>query len=157
MRAPPWHASCSMARLWNPEPVREIEKLYVRRYAVKDERLAAGKPISLPVSGELFDIRASFDLGSATSVGLDIGGNRIVYDVKTKQLQGADLAPVDGEVEIRVLVDRPMLETIGNRGRVYITSRRAKRGDVPFIRAFAEGGAARLVRLEAELLKSIWR
>ena len=139
------------------EPVREIEKLHARKHAVANERLAAGKSVDLPVAGELFDVRASFDIGGATSVGLDIGGNRVVYDVKARKLNGAELTPIGGKVEIRVLVDRPMLEIVGNRGRVYITSKRSKRGHVARIRAFAEGGAATLRHLEAHELKSIWK
>jgi fructan beta-fructosidase len=139
------------------EPVREIEKLYQRKHGVEDKALTADKPIDVKVSGELFDVRASFEIDGATTVGLDIGGNRIVYDVKARKLNGAALAPVDGKVEIRVLVDRSLLEIIGNRGRVYITSRRGKRGDVAAIRAFAEGGAAKLILLEAHELESIWK
>ncbi len=139
------------------EPVREIEKLSRQKHAVEDRPLAADTPVDVAVGGELFDVRASFELGSAKKVGLDIGGNRIVYDVQAKKLHGADLAPVDGRVDIRVLADRPMLEVIGNRGRVSITGGRAKRGAVSSIRAFAEGGAARLVRLEAHELRSIWK
>ena len=98
------------------EPAREIRKLYKRKHIVEDERLVDGMPVDLPVAGEFFDVGASFELGDASSVGLDIGGNRIVYDVKAKKLGLADLSPVDGKVEIRVLVDRPMFEIIGNQG-----------------------------------------
>lgn len=139
------------------EPVREIEKLRTRSRAVKDEPLAEGESVGVAVSGELFDVRARYDLGGASEVGLDIGGNRIVYDANQKKLGEADLAPVGGKVDIRVIVDRPMLEIIGNRGRVYITMPREKRGGVTRIRAFAEGGAARLVSLEVHELRPIWK
>ena len=139
------------------EPVREIEKLYRRKHAVEDRPLDGSRTVDLAVSGELFDVRAGFELEGAGAVGVDIGGNRITYDVAAKKLAGADLAPVDGKIEIRVLVDRPMLEIVGNRGRVYITGGRAERGEVAAIRAFATGGKARLLRLEAHELKSIWR
>ncbi len=42
-----------------------------------------------------------------------------------------ELTPIDGKIEIRGLVDRPMLEIVGNRGRVYITLPRAKPGTSP--------------------------
>lgn len=138
------------------EPVKEIEALYEDARMVEDQALRADAPVEIPVFGELFDVRARFRLGDATAIGLDIGGNRIVYDAKAGSLEGAALAPVKGEVEIRVLVDRPMLEIVGNRGRVYITSRRTARGEVAAIGAFAAGGGARLIRLEVHELKSIW-
>ena len=34
---------------------------------------------------------------------------------------------MDGKVEIRTIVDRPMMEIVGQRGRVYITKPRAKK------------------------------
>ncbi|HLU46973.1 MAG TPA: GH32 C-terminal domain-containing protein, partial [Planctomycetota bacterium] len=139
------------------EPVREIEKLYRRRIAVEERALAPDAPLELAVSGELFDVYARFEIGEASAVGLDVGGNRIVYDARARKLGEAELDPVDGSVSIRVLVDRPMLEVIGNGGRVYITGPRPKRGDLQAIRAFSEGGAARLVELEARELQSIWK
>ena len=95
--------------------------------------------------------------GGAAAVGLDIGGNRITYDVEAKKLNGADLKPVDGRISIRVLVDRPMLEIIGNQGRVFITSGRRKKGEVSAVTAFADGGKARLLGLEVHELESIWK
>ncbi|MCZ6794397.1 MAG: glycoside hydrolase family 32 protein [Planctomycetota bacterium] len=139
------------------EPVKEIEKLRRKSHAIADRNLAAGKPVDLAVSGELFDIRATFEVGSAAALGLDIGGNRITYDVKAKKLNGADLELVDGRVSIRVLVDRPMLEIIGNGGRVFITSNREEKGEVSAVTTFANDGEARLVSLEAHELESIWK
>jgi fructan beta-fructosidase len=139
------------------EPVKEIETLHKKKHTVGKTTLAPDRPANLEVSGQIFDIRASFDIGTATAIGLDIGGNRINYDVKAGKLNGADLDPVDGKVTIQVLVDRPMLEICGNRGRVYITSAREKKGDVGTVTAFADGGKAELVSLEVNELESIWK
>ncbi|MEA3368315.1 MAG: GH32 C-terminal domain-containing protein, partial [Planctomycetota bacterium] len=114
-------------------------------------------PKTVPVSGELFEIRAEFDVGQAKAVGLDIGGNRVAYDVAGKKLNGADMKPLDGKVSMQVIVDRPMIEICGNDGRVYITSGRGKRGDVSAVKAFAEGGKAKLIRLDVYELESIWK
>jgi len=138
------------------EPVGEIDKLHKKQHTATDQQLAVQSPVRLPVSGELFDIRATFELGDAKQVGLDIGGNRIVYDVAGAKLNDAPLKPVNGKVTIQVLVDRPMMEIIGNNGRVFITAQRKQRGAVDAIEAYANGGAGRLVRLEVHELKSIW-
>ena len=58
---------------------------------------------------------------------------------------------------MQVLVDRPMLEIIGNEGRVFITANRKKKGDVSAVRAFSDGGEARLVSFEVNELQSIWK
>ncbi|MHC4202409.1 MAG: glycoside hydrolase family 32 protein, partial [Planctomycetota bacterium] len=83
-------------------PVKEIELIHKRKHSAADRFLNAGGSVSLPVSGELFDVRATFEIGNATSLGLDIGGNRVTYDVGGKKLNGAQMEPVDGKVTIQV-------------------------------------------------------
>jgi len=138
------------------EPVKEIEKIYKKKHTAKKKKLIEDKGVKLNVSGDIFDVTATFKLGNAKVLGLDIGGNRIEYNAEEGRLQDAPLKPVDGKVTIRVLVDRPMMEIIGNNGRVYITRPREKKGKVETIEAFASGGTAQLVQIEANELKSIW-
>jgi hypothetical protein len=118
--------------------------------------LAPTSPFELPVSGELFDVRATFDVGTATQIGLDIGGNLITYKVDMRKLNGAGMHPIDGKISLQVLVDRPMTEISGNHGRVAITAPRDSLGDVAKIQAFAKGGNATLVNLEVYELAPIW-
>lgn len=137
------------------EPVREIEKLHTKTHTVQNKPLSENQPVRMKTAGQLFDIRATFRLDNAGQIGLDIGGERIIYDVGAGTLNEAALKPVDGKVTVRVLVDRPMMEIIGNRGRVYITRPR-QAGEVDVIQAFADGGDARLVEMEVNELASIW-
>jgi fructan beta-fructosidase len=139
------------------EPVHEIELLHRKRHAAKNKELGLHAPFDLPVSGELFDIRATFDVGTAAQVGLDIGGNLITYKVDTRKLNGAGMHPVDGKISLQVLVDRPMIEICGNHGRVAITSPRESLGELQKIQAFAKGGEATLESLEVFELASIWK
>ena len=64
--------------------------------------------------------------------------------------------PVDGNVTMQVIVDRPMMKVCGSDGAVYITDSRGTHGDVSAIEAFAKGGQARLNRLDIHELQSIW-
>ncbi len=137
-------------------PVSEIEKLHGKKHAVSAQSLVADSPARVNVAGDIVDVRATFTLGKAQQVGLNIGGNRIAYDVASGRLNGADLSPVDGKVSIQVLVDRSLIEICGNDGRVCITSERPKKGNIESIEAFAEGGEAKLLELTAYELKSIW-
>ena len=139
------------------EPVKEIEKIYKKKRTAREKRLAQDKPVRLDVSGDIFDVTSTFELGDAKILGLDIGGNRIEYNVEGNMLQGAPLKPVDGRVTIRVLIDRPMMEIIGNNGRVYITRPREMKGQVKTIQAFADGGTAKLLKVEVNELESIWK
>jgi fructan beta-fructosidase len=138
------------------EPVKEIQQIHRKRYFTENQALTTEQAATLDVQGELFDIRATFEVGQARSLGIDIGGEQVLYDVKSNTLSGAALKPVDGQLTIRILVDRPMLEIIGNRGRVYITKPRQVKGDVSRITALAQGGEAKLQSLEVFQLESIW-
>jgi fructan beta-fructosidase len=139
------------------EPIQEIAKLRKKTHTVGSADLAPDVPKTVATSGELFEIRAEFAVGQAKAVGLDIGGNRVTFDVAGSKLNGADMKPVDGKVTVQVIVDRPMIEICGNDGAVYITSARGKRGDVSAINAFSEGGPAKLLDLKVHELDSIWR
>ena len=109
------------------------------------------------MSGQLFDVEATFELDTASFVGLDLGGNRIAYDVKGQTWQDAPTPPIDGCVTVRVLLDRSQLEVWGNNGAVVISDERRVYGDVTNITVFAEGGAAKLIDLKAYELNSAWR
>ena len=50
-----------------------------------------------------------------------------------------------------------MLEVYADNGRACITKPRVKTGDVGTVKAFAKGGEAKLVKLEANELESIWK
>ncbi len=138
------------------KPVTEIEKLHRKKHTLEGTALKSGSPTRVKVSGELFDIRATFALGKAQQVGLDIGGNRIIYDVPASRLGEAPMKPDAGKVQVQVLVDRTTIETCGNDGRVFITSERRQKGEVDFIEAFAQGDGAKLLGLEISELESIW-
>ena len=105
---------------------------------------------------ELMDVEASFQVGQAKRVGLEISGERIVYDVVEEKIDGAPLPLSDGAVTLRVLVDRPMLEIIGGEGRVVITRDRKQPGKTGDVTAFVEGGDAELLELSVRQLNSIW-
>ncbi len=137
-------------------PVKEIEKIHKIKHVTENQNLSAELPVNLDVSGRLFDIRASFELGEAKRIGLDIGGNIVAYNVKDKKLNDAPMKPNNGTISMQVLVDRPLIEICGNEGAVFITSERKHKGEIRAIKAFAQGNGAKLIRLEVYELKSIW-
>jgi fructan beta-fructosidase len=139
------------------KPIEEIARLRLKTHHAAGGELVPDAPRKVAVSGELFEIRAEFILGQAKSVGLDIGGNRVTYDVAAAKLNGSPMTVTDGRVSMQVLLDRPMIEICGNDGAVYITGERGKWGAVEAVSAFANGGPATLTSLEVHELKSIWR
>ncbi len=138
------------------EPIDEIEKLHVEQHVAEPQLITPDRPIRLDVSGELFEIHATFEVGAAKRLGLNVGDNLIEYNIYEGNLNGAAMDPVDGKIKLQILVDRPMIETCGNEGEVFITSDRRSTGEVNSIKAFVHGGAARLIELKVHELKSIW-
>jgi fructan beta-fructosidase len=105
------------------EPVKEIEKIHGRTRKARNKPLADGRPVKLDVSGSLFDIRAVFEVGTAKQVGLLMDGTEVFsYDAAARRFMGHPLKPVDGKVSVQLLVDRPLIETFVNDGRMVVTA-----------------------------------
>ena len=133
------------------------KKLCTKTHSIDSQSLVDGKAVSLPVAGELFDVEASFEVGSAKQITVDIGGNAATYDVAKSTWNGAVSKPVDGKISLRVPLDRSLQEVWGNDGAVVITGARGKRGAVNAVTVKADGDGAKLLDLQVHELKSIWR
>jgi fructan beta-fructosidase len=140
------------------QPVREIEKIYGKSFKTANKPLTPDKPVTMKTSGALFDIRAEFELGKAKSVGLDIDGKpAATFDVASGKLNKAmPLTPVDGRISIRILIDRPMMEIFANNGQQIMTSPYKNDLNIESIKAFCQGGAAKLVSMEVHQLNAKW-
>lgn len=106
-------------------PVKEIEGLYAETFALRDKILEEARDNPLAeISGDLFDIEMVIEPGQASEFGLRLHDQAITYTAGKVSCLGesAPLAPVDGTVELRILVDRTSLEAFGNKGEISITS-----------------------------------
>jgi fructan beta-fructosidase len=140
------------------EPVKEVEKIHARKHQAANKPLAEGKNVKLATSGDLFDIRATFEVGDAKRLGLIIDGKEAFsYDAAAKRCNGAPLKPVDGKITVQILIDRPMIETFVNDGRMIITAPYSNDLDITAVEAFAEGANARLLSLDVHELNASWK
>jgi len=139
------------------KPVKEIQRIHARKHTLMGRNLPDGKPAGVKVAGRLFDIRATFDVGTAKSLGIDIAGRKVTFDAAKNTLDGAALAPVDGKITMQILIDRPSIEICGNDGRVYITKPFSTKDEISRIEAFSTGGEAKLLAFEVYELKSTWK
>lgn len=163
-------------------PAREVEKLRGKRTQAKDIAVQSdGHGYLDAVKGDALEIDTTLSAGGAERMGLVVrrspGGEeqtRIVYDAKAgilsidrahsstdptaaKDTRSAPLKLATGEdLNLRVFVDRSVLEVFAN-GRTCLTSRiYPSRADSVGVDAFAEGGPARIVTLDAWAMKPIW-
>ncbi|MEV0561733.1 GH32 C-terminal domain-containing protein [Dactylosporangium sp. NPDC050588] len=150
-------------------PVAEIASL-CQGTTTWSNRTITTDPATDPFAGitaDTYEILAEFDAGTATATQFgfqlhrraDGGHDRaVVYDRAAQTLYGAPLAPLNGRVKVRLLVDRGQLEVFGNDGRLSFTdnvnfnSAAGSQG----IRLFATGGSVRLVSAELHRLGSAW-
>jgi fructan beta-fructosidase len=138
-------------------PIKEIEMLRAKTRKVNAQDLVANKPVDLAVESDLLDIRLTVEVGNAEIIELNVPGGIVKYDVKAGKLNDAEMAPVDGKIDMQVLVDRSLMEIVGNGGRVYISGAGpGKKVDADKITVTATGGDAKLLQFEAHELKSIW-
>jgi len=155
------------------EPVEEVEKLHKKKHPFSGETINGIK--TLPgIDGELFHIKAEFEVGNADSFGLIIREFNITYDAKKNRIrckspksninpgsfsrpQSAPLKPVDGKITLEILVDRTMVEVFPNNGRYYFPMGAYLVDRDPAIKVFSEGGKTKLKNLEIYELNSIWK
>ena len=141
-------------------PVKEIATLYGQQKQWHDVTLKPGDNPTHELSGDLWDIEATFETGDADAVGLRVRGEDIRYDAKAQTVTAlgktAPLKPDGNRVTLRVLADRASLEVFGNGGDVSLTSCFLPRQKEQGIDVYAEGGTAKLVSLTAHALHSAW-
>ena len=142
------------------KPVKEIELLHKKRHCRTNVSLSGGDNPLAGVSGDLLDIRAEIDPGDATEIGFTLRGVEIKYDVKNRKLSCfdvvADVEPINGRIQMQILLDRTVLELFANAGKVSISDTFIAKPEDKALRMYAKGGAAKIISLDVYELESIW-
>lgn len=147
-------------------PVTEVASLRTERHTWRD--LAVGEPGQsadplAAVRGELLEIRARAEVGSAGTLTLRVRGVPVIYDAGKQTLScgkhTAPLAPIEGKITLQLLVDRGSLEVFGNDGRVAISlgSISGQKESARPLSVSTTGDSTRLRLLEVDELASAWR
>ena len=152
-------------------PVEEIEKIHGKKYSWSDETLKPGDNPLKEVKGNLFDIEATIQLRDADEVGFVINGFPVVYSVEDQRLIGGDgkegdkfssgethaqLAPENGAITLRILVDRPSVEIFANGGRIYMPMQAVRDLKDTSLSIYSKGGEAHIEQLTVYEIKPIW-
>jgi len=109
----------------------------------------------------LFHIRAELKVGDVGQAGFVIRDIPVIYDVQKQQLscqnKTAPLKPVEGKIQLELLVDRTSIEIFGNDGRVYIPIGVILTDNSKSLEIFTKGGNTEVQSLEIFELNSIWK
>jgi sucrose-6-phosphate hydrolase SacC (GH32 family) len=141
-------------------PVLEIEKLHEKKLIQPAGEMGEGEKSLAAIQGELLDIQIEIDTGAASCISLIIRGVVISYHPQTQQLtcldKAANLGPMNGKINLRILADRTSIEIFGNSGWVYMPMGVILNEADQSLAISATGGEAQLASLEIYQLKSIW-
>ena len=90
-----------------------------------------------------------------------IRGTRVTYNPGKAQLtyrgSKAALKPVNGKIDLELLVDRNSIEIFGNGGRLYMPIGGILPEDDKSIKLFSDGSTTHVETLDVWELRSIWR
>jgi len=140
------------------EPVKEIETAHGKAHKASNKTLTDGAAVELKTKGALFDIRATWEVGTAKVVGLDVDGREeFSYDVATGKAKGRACKIADGGISVQILIDRPMKETFVDGGRMVFTEPYNNDLNIESVKAWARGGEAKLVSMEVHELDASWK
>ena len=148
-------------------PVAELESLRTGTMSVPDGTMVSDDaPLSVRPAGRLLDIELELTPSGAGALTLEILGKPIRLDLQAMELQfhealenndvRAPLVPVDGRLDLRLLVDTIFLEIFSARGRYYTPVRCAFPQAAGAVHLRTTGGAVRVERLRIHELRSIW-
>ena len=142
------------------EPVRELVGLRAESWEIADTEVAPGRGIEAEVSGELLDVEAELELGSADCVGVVVRGVPVFYDRLLGALCcGGYTVPMpepNGPFTWRILADRASLELYADGGAVNIAAGVILPEWERSVRLVAAGGSAVARRVTVARLRSAW-
>jgi fructan beta-fructosidase len=141
-------------------PAREIERLHAERHAWSNLTLREGGDPLADIRGELFHIRAEFEVGAAAQFGFHVRGIPVVYNAAHRTLScwtvSAPLEPQDGKIKLELLVDRTSIEVFANDGALYMPVGVLPSDQLRTLDVFTRGGDTTVESLEVHELKRIW-
>lgn len=143
------------------KPVKELETLREKTYAIKPTRLKEGSanPLSA-INAELLEIRAEIEPGKAKEITVEIHGLPIVYDVAKQQLQingvNATAPLVNGKLDLIIYADRIGVEVFTADGLLFMPVNVNIDTSKKTVALSVKGGEARINKTIVYALKSIW-
>ena len=142
-------------------PVEDIKKLHKKKHSLENEALKPGENPLSKIKGDLFEIRAEFDIEDASEIGFVIRGVPVVCNLKEKILsckeEKAPCKPKDGKIKLQILVDRTSIEIYINDGEYFMPMGSIPDDDNKSLGVYAKGGEAKIESLIVHELKSAWQ
>jgi fructan beta-fructosidase len=141
-------------------PVAEITNNAVATYAWSNLTLTPGSNPLAGIRGTLFDVKAQFSPNTAQSVSFAFQGVTVTYNALTQQISCNGyvnaLPPVNGGVQLEIIVDRNTVEIFGNGGLLYMPLPVNNPPGNSLVSLTCSGGNASFTSLTVSKLHSTW-
>jgi fructan beta-fructosidase len=141
-------------------PIAEITNDTVNVYSWTNLTLNIGSNPLSGIRGTLFDVKAQFSAGTAQSLAFTFQGLTVTYNASTQQIScngdTQSLPPINGLVQLEIVVDLDSIEIFGNNGQLYMPLPAGNSSGNSLISLTCTGGSATLNSLTVSKLKSIW-
>jgi sucrose-6-phosphate hydrolase SacC (GH32 family) len=140
-------------------PVKEVDLLHDTFH--EHEMVNPASLIEINnLSGNLLDITADITIGDAAKITLSVAGTTVDYDCTHHLLINGKhgvLEPENGNIKLRVLVDRTSIEVFGNDGRVAITRCFLADPNSHTITLKSDGGNMKRGKIGVYEMKPVWQ
>ena len=141
-------------------PVKELEALRVKTHEWQNLVLKAGRNPLADIHGDLFEVEVEFDPAARTETVFDLRGHKVTYNAAAASLASgpcqSTLAPEDGMIRLRILLDRTSIEVFGNDGRLYMPLCLIPPDWNRSLAAYCANGEVKVHSLRVYELKSAW-
>ena len=141
-------------------PIAEITNNVVNVYTWTNLTLNPGyNPLS-GIRGSLFDVKAQFSVGTAQSLTFTFQGVVVTYNVSTQKIScngdTQSLSPINGVIQLEIIVDRDTAEIFGNSGQLYMPLPANNSSGNSLISLACTSGNVTFNSLTVDKLKSTW-
>ncbi|GAB1463266.1 hypothetical protein MASR2M52_13030 [Pedobacter sp.] len=146
-------------------PLPALKSLRKSEKQVKDLSLASGNNVLEKIKGDVLELEAEFEVGTATALGLRLrcnaegkNGFEIKYEngqliLPGTKVESIPLQPINGKINFHVFIDKGVIEIYTGNGRIAeLRVFYAGKGNNN-VTAFADKGTAKLKLLKAYELK----
>ena len=141
-------------------PIAEITNNAVNVYTWTNLSLNPGYNPLAGIRGTLFDVKAQFSVGSAQTITFTFQEVSASYNASTQVIScngnTQSLPPINGSVQLEIVVDRDTIEIFGNNGQLYMPLPANNSSGNSLISVTSTGGTATFNSLTVSKLKSIW-
>jgi sucrose-6-phosphate hydrolase SacC (GH32 family) len=141
-------------------PVQEIASLRKKKHTWKDITIKPNENLLRDIPGELFDSELQVELAGAGEFGVKCKGEAVTYSAEKGTLtclgREAKVNAVNGQITLRLIIDRTSMEVFANDGQVSMSSCFLPGPEKAGLELFSAGGNPRIRSLTVCELKSIW-